>query len=69
MIPHMKIVTDPGHGGEDPGAVYHSSTGTVDLWYVDTDEAFVLNGSTNYRIGLATISNGTLKGSMLGNVR
>jgi len=54
---------------EGTGPVYHADTGLLDIWYVGTDEAFILNGSTNYRIGLATIQNGTLKGSMLGNVR
>jgi hypothetical protein len=57
---------------ENPGSVYHASTDTVDLWYVGTDSAFVVNGSTNYRIGLARFQNltsgifgGTLNGGTL----
>lgn len=42
---------------ENPGAVYHAETDTVDLWYVGTDQAFAVNGSYNYRIGLARVLN------------
>lgn len=47
---------------ENPGAVYHSETDTVDLWYVGTDEAFSVNGSENYRIGLARYLRGAFYG-------
>lgn len=57
---------------ENPGAVYHAATDTVDLWYVGTDNPFVVNGSSNYRIGLARILNltnwfsgGTLAGGTI----
>ena len=56
---------------ENPGAVYFSGTDTVDLWYVGTDEAFITNGSSNYRIGLArtrsfiTLFGGTISGGTI----